>query len=157
MLDRLSLKIVPLFVIGVLLVNSCSPPPSPEAELPAAIQESMPDSEAEAAVETLPEDAFHSHSDDAEHQDHHPRHDGTFFMALDGVHHLEGVLVQPGTFLVYLYDAFTKPLNPRELKQAQGRLQWGESEDAPEIPLRVSEDGQALEARWAARLSFRSP
>ena len=29
------------------------------------------------------------------HMDHKPKHGGTFFMSLDNVHHLEGVLLPP--------------------------------------------------------------
>src|ERR1700686_705280 len=36
------------------------------------------------------------------HMDHKSKHGGTFFMALDNKHHLEGILVPPGTFRVYL-------------------------------------------------------
>jgi len=66
-------------------------------------------------------------------------------MALDNIHHLEGVLLRPGIFRVYLYDEYTKPLSAAKVKQASGTVQVGESADAPRIPLVVSEDGQNLE------------
>ena len=56
-------------------------------------------------------------------------------MSLDNIHHLEGVLVPPGTFRVYLYDEYTKPLKTDQMKLASGTIQIGDSEDAPKIPL----------------------
>jgi hypothetical protein len=80
------------------------------------------------------------------HLDHEPKHGGTFFMALDNRHHLEGVLLRPGRFLIYLYDAHTQPVSPAELQQTSGTVQWGAAEDAPQTPLAVAEGGDHLEA-----------
>ena len=80
------------------------------------------------------------------HSNHIPKHGGVFFMALDNIHHLEGVLLQSGIFRVYLYDAYTKPLSAAKVKQASGTVQVGESADAPRIPLVVGKDVQALES-----------
>jgi hypothetical protein len=44
------------------------------------------------------------------HMDHEPKHGGVFFMAPDRFHHLEGVLLPAGTFKVYLFDDYTRPL-----------------------------------------------
>lgn len=79
------------------------------------------------------------------HQDHYPKHGGTFFMAMDNKHHLEGTFVAPGIFRVYLYDAYTKPLPPNKVKQAKGSVQLGDSPDAPKLPLVLSKDGKTLE------------
>ena len=49
-----------------------------------------------------------------EHSDHSPKHGGTFFMASDNWHHLEGVLVSATEFRVYLYDNFTKPMSAQD-------------------------------------------
>jgi hypothetical protein len=46
----------------------------------------------------------------APHMDHEPKHGGVFFMAPDRTHHLEGVLLPAGTFKVYLYDDYTRPI-----------------------------------------------
>jgi hypothetical protein len=43
------------------------------------------------------------------HGDHKPKHGGEFFMAPDGFHHLEGVVVE-NELRIYIYDAHTKPL-----------------------------------------------
>ncbi len=44
------------------------------------------------------------------HQDHSAKHGGTFFMAPDKKHHLEGTLSGNGEFRIYFYDEFTKPI-----------------------------------------------
>ena len=80
------------------------------------------------------------------HQDHEPKHGGTFFMAMNSHHHLEGVLEAPGIFRVYLYDSHTAPLSPDQMKQASGTVLVGESDNAPEIQFTLSRDGKTLEA-----------
>ena len=79
------------------------------------------------------------------HQDHGAKHGGTFFMALDNMHHLEGVFEPPGIFRVYLYDAYTMPLSVAKMKKASGTVQVGDSPDAPKLPLVLSKDGKTLE------------
>ena len=66
-------------------------------------------------------------------------------MALDNMHHLEGVFEPPGIFRAYLYDAYTKPLSREKLKKASGTVQVGDSPDAPKLPLVLSKDGKTLE------------
>lgn len=48
-----------------------------------------------------------------EHSDHSPKHGGTFFMASDNWHHMEGVLASATEFRIYLYDNFTKPISAK--------------------------------------------
>src|SRR5262245_39909340 len=67
------------------------------------------------------------------HQDHDSKHGGTFFMALDNKHHIEGLLESPGKFEVYLYDDHTRPVSRRELNQARMAVIWGEQDGAPKI------------------------
>ena len=66
-------------------------------------------------------------------------------MALDNMHHLEGVFEPPGIFRVYLYDAYTMPLSIEKMKKASGTVQVGDSPDAPKLPLTLSKDGKTLE------------
>jgi hypothetical protein len=88
------------------------------------------------------------------HMDHKPKHGGTFFMALDNKHHLEGILVPPGTFRVYLYDDHTKPLKAEETRQASGTVQVGESEDAAKIDLAPGKKKETLEANLGNGVKF---
>jgi hypothetical protein len=101
-----------------------------------------------------PQDSTHGAGKGKVHRDHNPKHGGTFFMAQDYKHHLEGVLLPPGTFRVYLYDARTKPLTADQAKQASGTIQIGESEDARKIALAPGKSEETLEAALGANVKF---
>lgn len=88
------------------------------------------------------------------HMDHKPKHGGFFFMSLDNVHHLEGVLLPPGTFRVYLYDEYAKPLKLDQVKLASGTIQIGDSEDAPKIALGPGKKKETMEASIGADPKF---
>lgn len=88
------------------------------------------------------------------HGDHNPKHGGTFFMALDNKHHLEGILLPPGLFCIYLYDARTQPLGHAELHQASGTVQWGNFDGAPETTLAVDNDAHRLETALGQEVEF---
>lgn len=88
------------------------------------------------------------------HMDHKSKHGGTFFMALDNKHHLEGILVPPWTFRVYLYDDHTKPLKAEETRLASGTVQVGESDDAPKIDLAPGKKKETLEANLGNGVKF---
>jgi hypothetical protein len=92
--------------------------------------------------------------DQGPHRDHNPKHNGTFFMSEDNKHHLEGTLVAPGIFRLYLYDDHTKPLNEEEAKQVSGTIQIGESENSPNIPLVPGNKKEMLEASLGDRVKF---
>lgn len=79
------------------------------------------------------------------HSMHTPQHGGIFFMAMDYKHHLEGVLLAPGIFKVYLYDVYTKPLPEDKVREASGTLQIGDAADAPILPLVVAKDHRTLQ------------
>ncbi len=137
-------------MLGLLLM-SCS------TENPSATQVSdspagqLPESSGAAPV-SIPEPVRQIQP--GEHRDHNPKHGGTFFMALDNKHHLEGVLLPSGTFCVYLYDAHTQPLGHAELHQTSGVVQWGDSDGAPETLLAVDEDAHRLEAAFGQEVEF---
>ncbi len=58
------------------------------------------------------------------HGDHSPKHGGQFFMAPDGVHHLEGVLVSGKELRIYIYDAHTHPASAAPfIKKARAVVQ----------------------------------
>src|SRR4051812_35459441 len=75
------------------------------------------------------------------HGNHNPQHGGGFFMAPDSWHHLEGSYFAPGTFRLYLYDDFTKPLTLAQVRATQARL----IVQGKEIPL--VRNGRFLEAK----------
>jgi hypothetical protein len=86
--------------------------------------------------------------------DHKSKHGGTFFMCLDNQHHLEGVLLPPGLFRIYLYDDHTKPLKAEKVRQASGTVQIGDSGDAPKIALGPGEKKEATETSLGDVIKF---
>ena len=88
------------------------------------------------------------------HFDHNPKHGGIFFMSMDYKHHLEGVLLPPGTFRLYLYDDHTKPLTAAETKKASGTVQIGDSENAPKISLVPGKQMETLEGNLGNSVKF---
>ena len=91
---------------------------------------------------------------DKAHMDHMAKHGGIFFMCLDNNHHLEGVLLPPGKFRVYLYDDHTKPLKAEQVKLASGTIQIGDSDDAPKIPLGPGKKKETIEADLGGEVKF---
>jgi hypothetical protein len=85
------------------------------------------------------------------HGDHNPRHGGSFFMAQDQWHHLEGTYPRAGLFRAFFYDNYTQPMAPRNFT---GRIVTREefdyaaktNKELESFPLRLSKDGKTLEA-----------
>jgi Heavy metal binding domain len=69
------------------------------------------------------------------HGDHNPRHGGILFMAPNGYNHLEGTLGDDGTFRLYLYNNFTRPIDAK-----------GFAGTIDDRPLSPAEDGSFLSA-----------
>jgi len=85
------------------------------------------------------------------HGDHNPRHGGSFFMAQDQWHHLEGTYPRAGLFRAFFYDNYTQPMEPRNFT---GRIVTREefdyaaktNKELESFPLRPAKDGKTLEA-----------
>ena len=108
----------------------------------------------EAQTHSMEEiDAEHLYEGGA-HADHDSKHGGTFFMALDNQHHLEGALERPGVFRAYVYDAYTQPVSAEELGKIQAKVIWGDQDGAPEIELKPNAEGTALEAKAPGPVRF---
>jgi hypothetical protein len=61
------------------------------------------------------------------HGNHNAQHGGTFFMAPDNSHHLEGSYTSGGRFRLHLYDDYSRPLPPEQVKQVKARVAAGAS------------------------------
>ena len=89
------------------------------------------------------------------HGDHNPKHGGTFFMAPDNWHHIEGTYPAAGRVRLYLYDDFSKPLSIAEARKVRGRVvtkeafdsKTGRTRELASTPLVLARNGAFLEAR----------
>jgi hypothetical protein len=80
------------------------------------------------------------------HMNDKPKHGGLFFMAQDGVHHVEGLLLPSHIFRLYIYDMYADPLAPEKMKEAKGTIQVGQSSSAAKIPLMLSREEETMQA-----------
>ncbi|MBI3895076.1 MAG: hypothetical protein HY313_04015 [Acidobacteria bacterium] len=143
------LVLFPVIPALAFFYTSCSQEQPHEPPAVVSSTEQIPTASENATQETA--EVF---GGEETHTDHASKHGGVFFMALDDKYHLEGILSPPGKFIVYLYDAYTRPVSLSELKKTTGTVRWGESDDAPEIPLRVVESSETLEADIGKAVDF---
>jgi hypothetical protein len=87
------------------------------------------------------------------HGDHNPKHGGTLFMAPNGYHHLEGTLADDGTFRLYLYDDFTRAIDPRGFRARIENVGLTPSEDGA-LVARLAPRGTADRTEVVVHLSF---
>jgi len=82
------------------------------------------------------------------HGNHNPQHGGQFFMAPDNWHHLEGTYPTAGTFRVFFYDDYTKPLPRAQQKDVSGEVVV----NGKSFPLTPAANGRYLEAKVGTEL-----
>jgi hypothetical protein len=78
------------------------------------------------------------------HGDHNPRHGGSFFMADDSWHHLEGTYPRGGPFRVFFYDDYTRPMPVKGFSGSVVLLDANEKE-LDSFPLKPGRITNALE------------
>jgi hypothetical protein len=155
-MPHLKTTALPFVLLMSAVLVSCTQQPAPSAEQANATTQAATAADSSAssnAAQTPEQSAAHEHEGVA-HQDHDSKHGGTFFMALDNKHHLEGALERPGVFRVYMYDAYTHAVSPEVLGQASAKVIWGDQDGAPEIELKPNADGSALEAQAPQPIHF---
>ena len=90
------------------------------------------------------------------HEDHTPKHGGTFFMAPDNWHHLEGTYPEAGRFVLHVYDNYSKPMAPatisgRAVLEETYEVATDQLLELVAYPLLASRDGRYLEAYIGTR------
>ena len=80
------------------------------------------------------------------HGNHNPQHGGTFFMASDNTHHLEGAYLPSGTFRMYFYDEFTKPQTRAGMKNYTATLMVKDARTGKETTYPLVRSGRYLQA-----------
>jgi hypothetical protein len=145
--------------MGGLLLGACAQQPISESVPGRVAAPDRPAESVSAEVKSAneaqpPQAAKRSQGVAHAHSDHDSKHGGTFFMALDNKHHLEGVLLPTGVFRVFIYDEYSRPLKVTDLGKIRGKVIWGEADGSPEIPLLASEHAAALEAKAPGPIQF---
>lgn len=106
----------------------------------------------------LPNDQAGEEVPGHEGHDHTPVHGGQFFMSNDYYHHVEGVLVSPTLFRLFIYDDRRATLDPSAFPARIELLRPAVNPDDPPIveplPLGPEEGGRALVARLPEGLAF---
>ncbi len=87
------------------------------------------------------------------HMDHKPRQGGSFFMAPDKMHHIEGVYSAKCGLRVFFYNAFTQPIRADRFKAFVRIIP--KKEDEPEVLrfLKPSKEGSILHSSIGSDVS----
>ena len=80
------------------------------------------------------------------HGNHNPQHGGQFFMAPDNWHHLEGAYLPTGTFRMYFYDDYTKPLPLAAVRDIKAQLVVKDSRTGKDTTYSLVRSGRYMQA-----------
>jgi hypothetical protein len=79
------------------------------------------------------------------HGNHNPQHGGQFFMASDNWHHLEGTYLPSGVFRMHLYDDYTRPLAPAQVRAISATVVVKDQRTGQEKTVALTRNGQYLQ------------
>jgi len=87
------------------------------------------------------------------HGDHNPKHGGILFMAPNGYNHLEGTLDEEGTFRLYLYNDFTKPIDATPFEARVDDVELAPAADGEYLSASIGAPA-TYPSEYVVRLSF---